>query len=144
MVASGKLLGEDAAQARAKLLARDPSRGARRIRAQELETARLRAAESADLQNDAILGLFSDAQNPPRQIAFSGPQVYEGILAVAMEFATQRGKFREPFAVLADFGAAGCRHGDQSAVELGPIVHIQTTTRLETVAARLSIPGPAR
>ena len=133
----GKSFGEDAAQASAELLARDAYGGARRIGAQELQAPRLCAAESPDLQHDPILRLFADAQNSARQIIFSGPEVDEGILAIAMEFAVQRGKFREPFAVIADFGAPGCRHRDQSAVEFGPIVHIQTTTRLETVAARL-------
>ncbi len=123
----GKTFGKDAAQARAELFAGDASGGSRRIRAKKLQASRFCPAESPDLQHDAILRLFADAQNSPRQIIFSGPQVYEGILAIAVEFAMQRGKFREPFTILADFGAAGCRHRDQSAVELGPIVHIQTT-----------------
>jgi hypothetical protein len=71
------------------------------------KASRLCAAESPNLQHDAILRLFTDAQNSPGQIAFSGPTVYERILTIAVKFAMERGKFREPFALLADFGVSG-------------------------------------
>jgi hypothetical protein len=117
------------------LLAGDARHRPRRIGAQEFEAARLRAAESLHFENDAILGLFANADNPASQIAFVRPQVNEGILAFSAQLAVQAGKLGQPLAVFANFRAAGRRHRVQGPIELGPFIHRQTVQRLENSPA---------
>ena len=127
----GKALVEKTLEARAELFATHARRGARRIGAQEFEAARFRSAESLYFEDDAILGLFADAEDAAGQIAFFRPQVNERILAFGAKFAAQPGQLGQPLAVFANFRAARGRHRVQSPIELGPFIHRQTVLRLE-------------
>jgi hypothetical protein len=60
----------------------------------------------------------------------------ERILSLTAKLAMQPGKFREPFAILANFHAAGRCHFAEGPIELSPIVrgrvHIHSAKRLDT------------
>jgi hypothetical protein len=111
-----KPLGEKAAEARPKLLPRDARGRTRRIRVQKFEAAWFRSPESLHLEHDAVLRLFFDADDAPRQIPFVRPEMNERAFFLVAQLAVKRGKLREPFIVFADFGATGFRPRAQSAV----------------------------
>ena len=81
--------------------------------------------------------MFANSQDAAREVAIVGPEVNEGGLAFVVQFVAQRGEFRKPLAVFPDFREAGRSDRTQSAIELEPISHRQTTQRLETVPALL-------
>src|SRR4029077_4444809 len=84
------------------------------------------------------------AQDAARQIPFVGPEMDKRILSLAAKFAMQPGKFREPFAILANFHAAGRCHFAEGPIEFSPIVrrrvHRHSAHRLDTDC---KLPGAA-
>jgi hypothetical protein len=114
----GKLFGKHPAEPRAELLPANALRGTHRVGAQELETARLGAAESLDFQNDSLGRALCDAQDPPRQIALFGPEVDKRLFARAPDFEAQTGEFGQPLPVLVYFHASGSRQFIQRAPKL--------------------------
>ncbi len=138
----GKFFREDAREASAKLFASDASGGARRIGEQKFQAAGLGAAEALNFQNDAVVSGFFDAKNAAREVALVGPQMHQGIFAFDAEFEMQRGEFGEPFAILADFHAAGSGEVAERAIQGRPIVcgRIQRTPSWNFVAASRIVP----
>ena len=106
----GKFFGEDAREAGSELFAGDAPGGARRIGEQKFRAPRLGTAEALHFQDDAVAGGFFYAQNAAGEIALLGPEMHQGVFVFDAEFEVQRGEFREPFAVFANFHAAASRN----------------------------------
>jgi hypothetical protein len=92
------------------------------IGAQKFQAAGLGATEALDLEDDAVVRVFSYAQDAASEIAFVGPEVHEGIFACDAEFEMQGGSFGQPFAVFAHFDAAGGRQVAKRSIQGHPIV----------------------
>ena len=118
----GKFFSEDAREAGAELFASDASGGARRIGKQKFQAAGLGASEALNFQNDAVVSGLFDAKNAARQVALVGPEMHQRTLALDAKFEMQRGEFGEPFAILADFHAAGGCEVAERAIQGRPIV----------------------
>jgi hypothetical protein len=73
------------------------------VGAKEFQPAGFRPPEAMDFEHDALVGLFPDAHDPPRQVPLARPQVDQRIFIQAAQLAVQRRQLREPFPVLADF-----------------------------------------
>jgi hypothetical protein len=104
------------------LFAGDASGGARGIGEQKFQATGLGAAEALDLQENALAEGFFDAQNAAGEVAFVGPEMHEGIFAFDAQLEMLRGQFGEPFAVRANFDAAGGGEIAQRAIQGRPIV----------------------
>jgi hypothetical protein len=130
-----KFFRQDAREASPELFARDAPSGAARIGAQKFQAAGLGAAAALDFQDDAVAGVFIYAQDAAGRIAFVGPKVHEGIFAFDAEFEMQRSKCGEPFAVFADFHAAGRRQIAKRAIQSRPVV--RRRIQLHTVMGML-------
>lgn len=113
-----KLLGEDAAEARAQFLARHIARGASELRADELQAIGPGAAEALDRKREALLGMIGDRKNSPREVVLLRPQIQKRLLRGAADFPQQCGEHGNSAAIFANFDGSGgseIAQGDSSS-----------------------------
>jgi hypothetical protein len=104
----GKLLGENAGEARASFLARHIARGRTELEPDKLEPIWLRTAKALYGQCQALLGMSGDRQHAPREIVPLRPQVEKRFLSGAANLPRQTREHGHTAAVLANLdGSSG-------------------------------------
>lgn len=98
----GKLLGEDAAEARARFLARQIARGRVELQADEFEAIGPGAAKALDGKREALLGMIGDGEHATGEVVPLRPQMQKRLLSCAADFPRQCGEHGYTAAILAN------------------------------------------